>query len=560
MKYISKRQRKRQGLPQAVIDQDSGAKGQKKKNKRLPKKAKIKRSHNNPAKLLDRTNKFQYQSSSYSYASAEQRQRVQGPLLPSPDSSQSEGSVTSSQESSATSTSTSTSTSGGDLELESSQRRKGHYTHSGQSLTLASFIDPELLMRTSAGKFSKFPGKSLMALPLPPIVSTLRKPPPTLPLPMTTALPSALPIPKPLPSPPPKQLPMLPTASFAEWYKSGQWVSFVNDLPEDPDDISWISSQTAMPRISVLCHEPDFGPLMTPNKGDGVPPPEFWRNPLSLAVSGLDIPDKEFFECLKLKPIGYEMLLARKQKRAQKSVEEQVMELVKWVETGAAAVNMYPQPMVTWPPYSQQRIHNSNKAGSGSGSGFHGNQRQQKSRNFINNWWDNPFYVNCVAQMEPFPVDLMPEELHAAQMYAMQGVHFYEMPMPMDTVYYGAPPPYVPYQQAVGPFQPSMVPQMGGPPPGFYPNRQDECQMQDRKKDITQEEHAAQARQVLVLQVQKFGNQKATGAPLMTSGDSGASGASGASGSSDNLTDLDVINFNSTNFPPLPVPPKKRTN
>ncbi|XP_016973463.2 uncharacterized protein LOC108040487 [Drosophila rhopaloa] len=341
----------------------------------------------------------------------------------------------------------------------------------------------------------------------------------------------------------------------------GGWIPLTNDFGEDPD--LWISSQAAIPRTSVLCDKADFGPLTATKVGDdGLPLPPMWSNPLKLPD---ERDDEDTFAGHKLKPIGYEMLLARKQKRmanlVQKSIDDQVAVLKKLVESCKYIwQNCEYDPVIPWhktiwsvgrhqlkePPnrgtyvvkrqveQRQQQLEQEQQLEKEKEKQQKLSQQQEEPKppvpyatanpflvpsavwnlcvphpwignqglnlyhqqmgywypswhQTVPNWWDNPIYVQCMAQMELFPVNLSPEELQAAQMYAIHGEQFFDMPMgmgykggipipqpsyPLAPYYLYAPPPYVLYYQVQQPiFYPPIAHQMAGSHPNHQPVR-----------------------------------------------------------------------------------------
>ncbi|XP_050745219.1 uncharacterized protein LOC108026026 isoform X2 [Drosophila biarmipes] len=291
------------------------------------------------------------------------------------------------------------------------------------------------------------------------------------------------------------------------------------DMPKKP----WISGQILLTRTSVLCGQMDLGPLMRTDGRAGFPSPPFWSNPYGLTY--MDAADSAEFEedifiSHKLKPIGYEMLMRAKHRaHLERMYNEEVAKLVRLVETtrwlwarnriglslGKTIWSVERSELVPFrfnhrymnpPKQGATRTHphaNGNPFVMPSavvcvpGLWFRGQPMQlgywqgcwqhywpsywpQHSRGrptHNENWWDNATYINAIAQMEMFLVNLSPVEIYAAQMYALHGEPFFDSPM--GRCFRGSrqtPPPFAQYRQVPQPYiYPSVYPQ-----PYVYPS------------------------------------------------------------------------------------------
>ncbi|XP_037725537.1 uncharacterized protein LOC119557059 isoform X2 [Drosophila subpulchrella] len=312
------------------------------------------------------------------------------------------------------------------------------------------------------------------------------------------------------------------------------------DLGEDPDmpDTPWISNQKPVSRTSVLCGQMDLGPLMQADgqedllDDDGFPPPSFWCNPYGLSY--IDTADsaeshEDIFVKHEMKPIGYEMLMRAKQRaHLEKMYDEEVAKLVALVEatkllweSNQSGISL---GKTIWsvdrfeliqspfnrrnviPPKQQDPIGTHSYANGNPimvpstvvyvpGLWIQGQPMQvgywhpywppywptywpQPASGPINNenWWDNANYIDAIAKMEMFLANLSPTEIYAAQMYALHGEAFFDTPMgrcykaslptpPAFGHYYQVPQPFI-YPSAIPQpyFYPSAIPQ-----PFFYP-------------------------------------------------------------------------------------------
>ncbi|XP_017050956.1 uncharacterized protein LOC108094724 isoform X2 [Drosophila ficusphila] len=459
------------------------------------------------------------------------------------------------------------------------------------------------------------------------------------------------------------------------------------DLPSD----LWVPGQEEAPtRTSVLCDNHndssssmfsdmeesyfsacDFGPLMIEDKGDsggtGYPNPLPWTNPMNHTCG--DVPEEsdedEPEEGPGLKPIGYEMLLSRRElrKRVTKLVESVKSVSYLWDAPDAKDENPFGPPKTIWSVDRHQLNRTLNLKEPRIHPDSNGIQLPQAALPqriypianpffYLNgymfspavfnvftpeygqptafcvqqpaNWqpwwrqrlitngdvWDDANYINYVAQMEPFPANVDPDLLHAAQLYAIYGEHFFESEMgrrfyqydqrvPQRTIPQWPVYPQVQYQyqyQYQYPWYHFQYPQyysaalqLAGwqkPVVNFNPIRQAQQQpIRTWKLEAGGGRKASRqggfgpglsglggstgpgkavgthkkATASIILKLEgSLAAVVTTGKVSGAGGASGANGPSNATGSSEPLASkLDDLSLNVTNFPPLALPKKK---
>ncbi|XP_070074808.1 uncharacterized protein [Drosophila takahashii] len=408
MKYVSKRQRKRQNGVQFSSESDTNS-SESEIQKKVARKPKVRQTPKNTA--VAATNYYKIPI----IAPAENRRNSHSSSTSSSGSGGSGGSGSSgSTMNRYTSSSLSSSHSG------SVERRPSIYHYqNAQTLTLASFIKPGLFKSNSSGKASKSSVKS-------------------------------------------SGKPSNSKASSSSVCVGSPSKTPSIDPEENSSDDLLISSPQEPKRTSVLTL--DLGPLMMDLDDWDLPYPS-WRNPLNLSILAPPTEPEQTDEKRPLNPIGYEIMMLRKlEAMLKQQINDEVAKLVAKMETmrflwkgivsGQNIWEYKPEELVK-PESEENKSVELRSQRNNIPNNRAKNQPKLARSNYYgyplvcvpgywiypmqqgywysywpqqHNWWDNMGFVNSLAKMDMFLVNLSPMEIHAAQMYAIHGEAFFETP------------------------------------------------------------------------------------------------------------------------------------